>query len=42
LSQLVSVGRLSGKDLSRSTGPNSTNRRVEFEIGFPGEVGGNR
>ncbi len=40
-SRTVSVGRLSGKDLSRSVGPNSTNRRVEFEIGFPGETGGN-
>ncbi len=38
--RLVSVGRLTGKDLSRSTGPSSTNRRVEFEIGFPGEVAG--
>jgi outer membrane protein OmpA-like peptidoglycan-associated protein len=38
--RIVSVGRLTGKDLSRSTGPSSTNRRVEFEIGFPGEVAG--
>jgi outer membrane protein OmpA-like peptidoglycan-associated protein len=38
--RIVSVGRLSGKDLSRSVGPSSANRRVEFEIGFPGEAGG--
>jgi outer membrane protein OmpA-like peptidoglycan-associated protein len=38
--RVVAVGRLGGKDLSRSTGVGSANRRVEFEIGFPGETGG--
>ncbi len=37
--RLVSVGRLTGKDLSRVVGPTSANRRVEFEVGFPGEAG---
>lgn len=38
--RLVAVGRLVGKDLTRTTGVGSANRRVEFEIGFPGEAGG--
>ena len=38
--RLVAVGRLTGKDLARGAGPGSANRRVEFEIGFPGEAGG--
>ncbi len=36
--RVVSVGRLTNKDLSRSAGPNSANRRVEFELGFTGEA----
>jgi outer membrane protein OmpA-like peptidoglycan-associated protein len=40
VNRLVSVGRLTGKDLSRVVGPNSANRRVEFEVGFQGEAGG--
>ena len=33
------VGRSSGPDISPSAGPDSANRRVEFEIGFVGEPG---
>ena len=36
-SRLVAVGRVSWNDISPQTGPNSPNRRVEFEIGFEGE-----
>ena len=39
-SRLVAVGRLTIKDLSRNVGTGSANRRVEFEIGFPGETDG--
>lgn len=35
---LVAVGRPSGGDISPATGAQSPNRRVEFEIGFDGEV----
>lgn len=38
-SRIVAVGRATGPDLSPSTGPDSANRRVEFEIGFDGEPG---
>ena len=37
--RLVTVGRSSGPDISPSTGPDSANRRVEFELGFEGEAG---
>jgi outer membrane protein OmpA-like peptidoglycan-associated protein len=33
----ASVGRANGGDLSLEKGPQSANRRVEFEIGFIGE-----
>lgn len=36
--RLVAVGRLTIKDLSRTAGINSANRRVEFELGFTGET----
>lgn len=36
--RIVSVGRSTGPDISPSTGPDSPNRRVEFEIGFDGEA----
>ena len=36
-SRLTAVGRAEAKDLSMSQGPESPNRRVEFEIGFDGE-----
>ncbi len=36
-SRLVAVGRLSTNDISPQTGPQSPNRRVEFETGFEGE-----
>lgn len=35
--RIAAVGRPTGPDLSFSTGPDSANRRVEFEIGFEGE-----
>ncbi len=38
-SRLTAVGRAEAKDLSMSQGPDSPNRRVEFEIGFDGEGG---
>lgn len=37
-SRLTAVGRAEAKDLSMGQGPESPNRRVEFEIGFDGEV----
>ncbi len=36
---IVAVGRALGPDLSPSTGPDSANRRAEFEVGFEGEPG---
>lgn len=36
---IVAVGRALGPDLSPSTGPDSANRRAEFEVGFDGEQG---
>jgi outer membrane protein OmpA-like peptidoglycan-associated protein len=36
--RLVAVGRADALDLSATQGPTSTNRRVEFEIGFDGEM----
>lgn len=36
--RLVTVGRSTGPDISPSTGPDSPNRRVEFEVGFEGEA----
>lgn len=36
---LVAVGRLSSSDISPTMGPQSPNRRVEFELGFKGEAG---
>ena len=38
-SQLVTIGRQTMKDLSTAKGAGNVNRRVEFEIGFPGEKG---
>jgi outer membrane protein OmpA-like peptidoglycan-associated protein len=38
--RLMAVGRPNGPNLSQSTGLNSPNRRVEFEIGFAREAGG--
>ena len=38
-SLIVAVGRASGPDLSPMTGPDSANRRAEFEVGFEGEPG---
>ncbi len=35
--QVVALGRTDDRDLSISTGPDSSNRRVEFELGFEGE-----
>lgn len=35
---VVAVGRSTGPDLSPATGPGSANRRVQFEIGFDGEI----
>lgn len=35
--QLIAVGRAAGPDISPTTGPDSSNRRVEFEIAFEGE-----
>jgi OOP family OmpA-OmpF porin len=37
--QLVALGRANAIDLAATTGPQSANRRVEFEVGFDGEVG---
>jgi outer membrane protein OmpA-like peptidoglycan-associated protein len=36
--RVVTVGRSTGPDISPSTGPDSPNRRVEFEVGFEGEA----
>jgi len=36
--RLVIVGRPTGLDLSNAVGPQSANRRVEFELGFDGEL----
>ena len=36
-SRLVVVARSNSIEISSSTGPQSANRRVEFEIGFVGE-----
>ncbi|MGB3148793.1 MAG: OmpA family protein, partial [Paracoccaceae bacterium] len=36
--RLISVGRTIGGEVSAQRGPDSPNRRVEFEIGFRGEV----
>ena len=38
-SRLVAIGRMSQLDISPTSGPQSPNRRVEFELGFKGEVG---
>lgn len=40
--RLIAVGRANGPDLSPTIGPESPNRRVEFEIAFPGESAGAR
>lgn len=40
--RLVAVGRALGPDISPATGVASPNRRVEFEVGFAGEAGGQR
>ena len=37
-SRLISVGRANGVNLSNETGPQSPNRRVQFEIAFLGET----
>ena len=37
--RMVTVGRSTGPDISPSTGPDSANRRVSFELGFEGEAG---
>lgn len=36
--RVMAVGRSVGKELARNAGPTSPNRRVEFEIRFPGEL----
>jgi outer membrane protein OmpA-like peptidoglycan-associated protein len=36
--RLIAIGRLDAKDISAITGDSSPNRRVEFEIGFVGEL----
>lgn len=36
-SHLIALGRQSSNDISPETGPQSPNRRVEFEMGFEGE-----
>ena len=36
--RIVSVGRSTGPDISPTAGPDSANRRVEFELGFEGEA----
>ena len=38
--RVVAVGRIGVKDVSRVIGVDSANRRVEFEIGYPGEIVG--
>lgn len=38
--RLTAIGRPGGPDLSTNVGPSSPNRRVEFEIGFDGEMAG--
>ncbi len=37
-SRLIAVGRANGVNLSNATGPQSPNRRVQFEIAFRGET----
>ncbi len=39
--RIVAVGRANAVNLSNVTGPESANRRVQFEIALTGEVGGN-
>ena len=39
-SRIVAVGRGAAMEVAPRTGATSANRRVEFEIGFPGEEGG--
>ncbi|MEO1543884.1 MAG: OmpA family protein [Pseudomonadota bacterium] len=36
--RLVAIGRADGKNLAPVTGNNSPNRRVQFEVGYAGEV----
>ena len=36
--QLIAIGRPSGAEISSNIGPQSPNRRVEFEVGFDGEA----
>ncbi len=36
--QLIAFGRPGGAEISASVGPQSPNRRVEFEVGFEGEA----
>ncbi len=38
--RLISIGRANAVNLSNITGPTSANRRVQFEVGFEGEPGG--
>ena len=40
--RIVAVGRGAAMEVAPRTGATSANRRVEFEIGFPGEEGGTR
>lgn len=39
--RIVAVGRSAGPDISPAVGPESANRRVEFELGFEGEAAAN-
>jgi outer membrane protein OmpA-like peptidoglycan-associated protein len=39
---LVAIGRATGITIANGTGPESANRRVELEIGFRGEIEGQR
>ncbi|MCB1520872.1 MAG: OmpA family protein [Hyphomicrobiaceae bacterium] len=36
--RIIAIGRNSARDISTAIGPSSPNRRVEFEMGFQGEV----
>lgn len=38
--RLIAVGRAAGRDITSLAGAGSTNRRVEFEVGFDGEGAG--
>jgi outer membrane protein OmpA-like peptidoglycan-associated protein len=38
--RLIAVGRLNGVPIAQGSGTESPNRRVEFELAFDGEKGG--